>query len=154
MPEKTKTRSAFYLAAAARLQWLLPGMRAYKPLRPYRWHPGFIAWLLHRLTGLGLAAYILLHFYILQNLARGPEAFDGFMNAFSHPIYKLMEIGLLGVVAYHTLNGLRIVLMDYGPMAEKESYKKYLVATFVVIAAVFGVGGILMLIHIFSGHSV
>ncbi|MEW5725801.1 MAG: succinate dehydrogenase, cytochrome b556 subunit [Thermodesulfobacteriota bacterium] len=151
MPDKTNTTTPWPLAAAARLQGLLPSLRTYQALRPYRWHPGFVAWLLHRLTGLGLAAYILLHLYVLQNLARGPEQFNSLMAAFSHPIFKLMEIGLLGVVAYHTINGLRIVLMDYGPLAEKEHYKKYLAGTFAVIAVAVGLGGAIMFGHIISG---
>jgi succinate dehydrogenase / fumarate reductase cytochrome b subunit len=32
-------------------------MKAYKPKRHYRWHAGFVAWLLHRLSGLALAAF-------------------------------------------------------------------------------------------------
>lgn len=151
MKDQSKTRIAWHREAAAKLQYLLPVTKAYKPKVPYRWHPGFIAWLLHRLTGLGLAAYILLHLYVLQNLARGPAQFDSLMSAFSNPIFKLMEIALLGVVAYHTINGLRIVFLDYGPMAEREHFKKYIYGTFLVIAAAVGIGGLIMFIHIVSG---
>lgn len=133
---------------AAWLQHLVTHEKAYKPKTPYRWHFGFIAWLLHRLTGLALAAYIILHLYVLQNLARGPEHFNAMMAAFDSPLIRLMEIGLLGVVVYHSINGLRIVFMDYGPMAEKESYVKYLAATFIVIAAILGIGGLVMLGHV------
>ncbi|MBF0527959.1 MAG: succinate dehydrogenase, cytochrome b556 subunit [Deltaproteobacteria bacterium] len=130
------------------LQGLLPSMRFFKPKVPYRWHWGFVAWLLHRLTGIALAGYIVLHLYVLQNLARGPKAFDSLMAAFNNPFFKVLEIGLLGVVVYHSLNGLRVVLMDYGPMANKESYRKWLAATFIVIAAIIVLGGLIMLGHI------
>lgn len=130
------------------LQGLLPSMRAFKPKVPYRWHWGFVAWLLHRLTGIALAGYILLHLYVLQNLARGPKAFDSLMAAFGNPFFKLLEIGLLGIVVYHSVNGLRIVFMDYGPMANKESYVKWLKGTLIVIAAIIVVGGLIMLGHI------
>lgn len=122
-------------------------MKAYKPKVHYRWHPGFIAWLLHRLSGAALAGYLILHLWVLHNLAKGPSFFDALMSAFSSPIIKIMEIGLLGVVAYHTINGLRIVLMDYGPMAERQTYVKYLAGTFIVIALVVAVGGAFMLAH-------
>lgn len=126
-------------------------MKAYKPKRHYRWHPGFIAWALHRFTGLALAGYLILHLYVLHNLAKGPEAFDGIMALMTNTFTRLLEIGLLAVVTYHTINGLRIVLLDYGPMAEKETYKKWLAGTFVVIGAIIAVGGLIMLTHII-GH--
>jgi succinate dehydrogenase / fumarate reductase cytochrome b subunit len=146
-PSKNRTSSAS-VSLAGRLQYLVTREKAYKPKAPYRWHFGFIAWVLHRLTGLALAAYIILHLYVLQNLARGPEHFNSMMAAFDSPLIRLMEIGLLGVVVYHSINGLRIVFMDYGPMAEKESYVKYLAATFIIIAAILGVGGLIMLGHV------
>jgi len=122
-------------------------MKAYKPKSHYRWHPGFIAWLLHRLSGVALAGYLLLHLWVLQNLAKGPAEFDKIMALFDTVLIKVMEIGLLGVVAYHTINGLRIVFMDYGPMAEKEKYIKYLAGAFAVIAVIIVVGGATMLSH-------
>lgn len=123
-------------------------VRLIVPKRGYRWHAGFFAWLLHRLAGAALAGYLILHLYVLSRLAEGPEAFDGVMNMFDHPIIRLLEIGLLGVVAYHTINGLRIVLMDYGPLAGRETHVKYVAGTFIVIAAVIAIGGLSMLLHI------
>jgi len=122
-------------------------MKAYKPKKHYRWHPGFVAWLLHRLSGAALAGYLILHLYVLSSLSKGPAEFDRLMAAFSNPFTRILEIGLLGVVVYHTLNGLRIVFMDYGPMAEKETYVKYLAGTFAAIALVVIAGGAVMLKH-------
>lgn len=129
-----------------------PSVKTFKPRTGYRWHWGFIAWLFHRLTGVALAAYLVLHLWVLSNLARGPEAFDGIMATFSNPFTRILEIGLLGIVVIHTINGLRIVLMDYGPMAEKESYVKYLAITFLVIAVIVVAGGFRMLMHIIGLH--
>lgn len=126
-------------------------MRYYQPKKHYRWHLGFVAWLLHRLTGAGLAAYLFLHLWVLSSLASSPERFDRLMNAFSHPIIKLMEIGLLGMVLYHGVNGVRIVLMDYGPMAEKGKHLVYLWLTAGVIAVLFAAGGGLMAWHVLAG---
>ncbi|MBW2062996.1 MAG: succinate dehydrogenase, cytochrome b556 subunit [Deltaproteobacteria bacterium] len=120
-------------------------MKAYKPKKHYRWHPGFVFWLLHRLAGLGLAGYLILHVWVLSHLLKGEAEFKRIMDAFDHPVIRLMEIGLLGLVLFHGLNGLRILLMDYGPMANKESYIKYLAGTFIVIAVLFIIGGAAML---------
>ncbi|MFH1092514.1 MAG: succinate dehydrogenase, cytochrome b556 subunit [Pseudomonadota bacterium] len=142
--KKSSTRLSWYQAVAVGLQYLLPQMRAYKPKAAYRWHPGFVAWVLHRLGGLGLVAYIFLHLYVLSSLADGPAFFNRIMALFDHPLIKIMEIGLLGVVVYHSVNGLRIVFMDYGPMAEKETHLKYVAGTFIVIGAMIVAGGLWM----------
>jgi len=73
------------------------------------------AWALHRLSGLALIFYLTLHIWVTHHLAVGRgEGFDALMRLFSHPLFKLGEIGLLGVVLYHALNGLRITLIDLG----------------------------------------
>ena len=36
-------------------------MAYYRPPAKYRWHAGFVAWLLHRITGLLLILYLFLH---------------------------------------------------------------------------------------------
>ncbi len=120
-------------------------MKAYPPKKHYRWHPGFVFWLLHRLAGLGLAGYLILHIWVLSHLLQGEAEFKSIMNAFDSPLIRVMEIGLLGLVLFHGLNGIRILLMDYGPMANKESYIKYLSGTFIIIVICFLVGGAAML---------
>ncbi|MBW1709067.1 MAG: succinate dehydrogenase, cytochrome b556 subunit [Deltaproteobacteria bacterium] len=120
-------------------------MKAYQPKRHYRWHPGFVVWVLHRLSGLGLAGYLILHIWVLSHLMRGEAEFKRVMDTFESPLIRLMEIGLLGLVLFHGLNGIRIVLMDYGPMANKESYVKYLAVTFIAIVVLFLIGGAAML---------
>lgn len=120
-------------------------MKFYKPKKHYRWHPGFIIWLLHRISGVGLAAYLFLHIWILRNLVKGEAEFDQIMAAFDSPFIRLLEVGLLGLVIFHALNGIRVLLMDYGPMANRESYVKYLVGTFTIIVLIFLIGGAMMI---------
>jgi succinate dehydrogenase / fumarate reductase cytochrome b subunit len=59
--------------------------------------PGFVAWLLHRLTGLVLAFYILM-ISTSEPFVPGPAEFDSIMGLVQHRIAKILEIGLLGVV--------------------------------------------------------
>ena len=120
-------------------------MKSYRPKRHYRWHPGFVMWLLHRLSGLVLAAYLALHIWVLSHLTKGEAEFNRIMDAFSSPAVRFMEIGLLAIFVFHGLNGLRILLMDYGPMANKNTYMKYLAGTFALIVLVFLAGSITML---------
>jgi len=80
----------------------------------YRWHVGTWAWVLHRISGVVIALYLLLHIWVISFLQKGPESFNRVMHLLESPLVKLLEIGLLGVVIYHVLNGIRLVILDLG----------------------------------------
>jgi len=120
-------------------------MKAYPPKVHYRLHPGYIAWLLHRITGIGLALYIFTHILVIHNISRGKEAFNQVMAVVQTPIFHLLEIGLLACVVFHGLNGIRVVLIDYGSAAEKGPHRGWVWATLIVSAVLVIAGGIPML---------
>lgn len=80
----------------------------------YRGREGQWAFILHRLSGVALALYLLLHVVDISLVMYGPEGpFNAFL-AFYHQ--WPFRIGLLLVIAgvvYHAFNGLRIILMDF-----------------------------------------
>ena len=80
----------------------------------YRWHTGGIAWLLHRLSGIALTFYLVLHIWVIHSLGRGPERFDATMEFLGSPLFRVFEVGLLGTIVYHALNGIRVVIVDFG----------------------------------------
>jgi succinate dehydrogenase / fumarate reductase, cytochrome b subunit len=81
----------------------------------YRWQfSGMVAWTIQRVTGLLLLVYLFLHVHTISKLSQGPAAFDDAMATFHNPFFKVLEIGLLGVVILHALNGIRITLVDLG----------------------------------------
>ena len=45
----------------------------------------------------------------------GPEAYDRVDRAYDNPIVRLLELGLVAAVLYHSLNGLKITLIDFFP---------------------------------------
>ncbi|MBI3683919.1 MAG: succinate dehydrogenase, cytochrome b556 subunit [Acidobacteria bacterium] len=75
---------------------------------------GGLAQILQRVTGVLLLAYLLLHVHTIHKLSEGPQAFDMALDTFRHPLVKLLEIALLGTVILHSLNGVRITLLDLG----------------------------------------
>lgn len=103
----------------------------------YRWHTGGIAWLLHRLSGIALAFYLVLHIWVIHSLSLGSERFDQTMEFLGSPLFKVLEIGLLGTIVYHALNGIRVLIIDFGNGAH---YQKHLFWILVV-----GLGGLLTL---------
>ena len=120
-------------------------MKAYPPKMHYRLHPGYLAWLLHRITGLGLALYLFLHIWVIHNIARGREAFDQVMAVVQSPLFHLLEVALLGAVVFHGLNGIRVVLIDYGRAGVKGPHLAWVWGTIAVSAALTVLGGIPML---------
>lgn len=89
-------------------------------IKRYRIHLGTWAWILHRLSGLALILYLLLHVWVIHHLIRGERSFDSIMESFNTPLFKFLEIGLIGVILYHLFNGLRVTLIDMGVMIERQ----------------------------------
>ncbi|MFN8473453.1 MAG: succinate dehydrogenase, cytochrome b556 subunit [Anaerolineae bacterium] len=74
---------------------------------------GSWAFIFNRLTGLALAAYLPIHFFIISSLYRGADAWDGLMAFFRSPFALLFDVGLVLALLYHGLNGTRIVLLAF-----------------------------------------
>ena len=77
---------------------------------------GMWAFVLHRITGLGLVFYILLHTILMgSSLLSGKEDFDATLSVLmGNPVFEVLDIMLLGAVLYHGFNGIRIILFDMG----------------------------------------
>ncbi len=78
----------------------------------YRVRTGMFAWMMHRLTGIGLVVYLTIHIWGLRALTNR-EAYNALIAKYHAPIYKVGEFLLLVAVVYHAMNGLRIVLIDF-----------------------------------------
>ena len=89
-----------------------PAVPKVQPVQRYKLRTGMVAWILHRLTGVGLVLYLVLHIWGLKSITN-PEAYNALIASYHAPIFKVAEFGLLGACIYHALNGLRIVLIDF-----------------------------------------
>lgn len=83
-----------------------------RTLLPVR-NVGTLSWLAHRVTGIALALYLVPHFISIHSALGGPGAFDRSLAAFRGPLFKTAEFLLIGVVAFHLFNGLRIIAVDF-----------------------------------------
>lgn len=68
--------------------------------------------LVHRLSGLGLAAFLPMHFLALGLAIEGEAALDGFLHWTDSPLVKLGESGLVFLLIVHMLGGLRILVIE------------------------------------------
>ena len=104
----------------------------------YRIRTGMFAWMAHRLSGLALVGYLVVHIWGLKALT-DREAFNELIAGYHAPIFKVGEFLLLVAVAYHAMNGLRIVLIDF--LGWSPNQKKLFWTLGVVTAVIIAVGG-------------
>ena len=81
-------------------------------------HPGQQAFGIHRLTGIILALYLPIHI-ILHSIAliAGQEVYDRMARVIENPLGLLLEYLIVSAVIVHMLNGIRIMLIDFFPLA-------------------------------------
>jgi succinate dehydrogenase / fumarate reductase cytochrome b subunit len=104
-------------------------------------HYGTWGYILHRLAGLALTAYILIHIYLVSGL-HNRAAWQNEMEIFRHPFLMFLEWCLFSVVVFHSLNGVRIFIIDYFNGAYYQ--KQLLTAVFLVSILLFlGMGAIM-----------
>src|SRR5262245_7722113 len=81
----------------------------------HRRDPLWLAALLHRLSGLALAAFLPIHFLALALALKGEVALDGFLRWTANPLVKVAEMGLVFFLSLHVLGGIRILLVENLP---------------------------------------
>lgn len=95
----------------------------------YSLHAGMVAWLLHRITGILLVIYFVMH--MLSGY------FTGLADIKNNIIVESVVIVLF---SWHALNGLRIIFMEFLKAAERKCFKKGVVIFTVLAVIVAGVG--------------
>jgi succinate dehydrogenase / fumarate reductase cytochrome b subunit len=71
------------------------------------------SWVLHRITGATIFFFLFVHVLDTALVRVSPEAYNQVIETYKTPIVGLMEMGLVGAVLYHALNGVRIILIDF-----------------------------------------
>jgi succinate dehydrogenase cytochrome b subunit len=79
-----------------------------------RWGLERYIYTLHRVTGLGLLAYFLMHILVTSARALGEQAWERAMGAVSGGVFKFGEYLVFAAFAFHAVNGIRLVLVELG----------------------------------------
>jgi succinate dehydrogenase / fumarate reductase membrane anchor subunit len=101
----------------------------------YSGGPGQYAWALHRAAGIGVLFFLLVHIIDISLIGLGQELYDVSVAFYAQPALIPMEIILVGAVVYHTLNGLRVMMIDFtsgGYRREKISFAVVMILTVVL----------------------
>lgn len=81
----------------------------------YKGHEGQYSWLLHRVTGVAIILFLFAHVVDTAVVGWGPEAYNRVASVYHNPFIRLLELGLVAAVLYHSFNGIRIMLIDFFP---------------------------------------
>lgn len=101
---------------------------------------GTIAFIINRVSGIGLTFYLILHLIVLSKLASGSQAYDSFVALAKSPIIMAGELLVIAGGVIHGLNGIRITLNSFGVFTriQKELFAGLMVVSIVIIV-LFGI---------------
>lgn len=109
-------------------------------MKAHRRQSLYLAFLLHRLSGLGLALFLPLHFYVLGLALDDAAALDRALHWTAGPLFKAAEFGLVFLLAVHCFGGLRLLALENLPWRDRQ--KNY--AAMALAAALFVACGFLL----------
>jgi fumarate reductase subunit D len=101
---------------------------------------GFVAAMLHRVSGIALAIFLPLHFLALATALNGANALDSFLAVTRQPIVAFLEWGIVLALALHMTLGLRVLAVEFFDFREKT-----IAALSLCVAAVVAVGFLFVL---------
>ena len=122
---------------------LSPHLQVYKP------QITTVLSILHRITGVALAAGSLLMVAWLVSAASSPEAYDGMRGFIVSWLGRLLMFGWTVALVYHLCNGLRHLAWDAGFGFDSGVYK----TTGLAVLAVTAVGTVLIWLVVLVGGS-
>ena len=104
----------------------------------YRGKVGMWSWVMHRITGVAIFFFLLVHVLDTALVRVSPEAYNVVIATYQTPLIGVAELGLVAAILYHGFNGLRIALIDFWSKGAKYQNVMFWVvvgAAFVLFAA-------------------
>jgi succinate dehydrogenase / fumarate reductase cytochrome b subunit len=109
----------------------------------YRGKSGQWAFIGHRVSGFLVFFFLLLHI-IDVSLANNPKLYDEVHAVYGNVLLRAFEVGLLFALLFHSLNGLRVVIIDFFPGAVPR--ERALLAGVVTLTLAAGIPGAVVIL--------
>ena len=105
----------------------------------YRGNEGMWSWVLHRITGVAIYFFLLVHILDTALVRVSPEAYNAVIGAYKTPLMGVAELGLVAAVVFHAFNGVRIILVDFWGVGTRHQKAMFyiVIALIVVVMASF-----------------
>ena len=116
----------------------------------YRGREGMWSWVLHRITGVAIFFFLLVHVLDTALIRVSPEAYNAVLGTYQNEIMGMGEVVLVAGIVFHAMNGLRIILVDFWSKGARYYRQLFwvVIAVWVVLMAGFTPRH---LINVFSG---
>ncbi|MGN6199973.1 succinate dehydrogenase, cytochrome b556 subunit [Humibacter sp.] len=111
----------------------------------YRGREGMWSWVLHRITGVAIFFFLLVHILDSVVLNISPQAYNAVIGTYKNPIMGLGETALVAAIAFHALNGIRIILIDFWSKGAK--YQRFMFWTVIVVWVILMLGFVPVQLH-------
>ncbi|MEY4989565.1 MAG: hypothetical protein RI933_1198 [Actinomycetota bacterium] len=115
----------------------------------YRGKVGMWSWVLHRITGVAIFFFLLVHVLDTALVRVSPEAYNAVISTYKTPLIGIAELGLVAAILFHALNGLRVILIDFWRKGAKYQNKMFW-AVVIIAFAVFAAFAPRHLMHVFG----
>ncbi len=103
------------------------------------------AWILHRLTGLGVFTFLALHIIDIFLVGFDPQVFNALTVIYHLPVMRLGHIVLFYCVIYHAVNGARIITLDFFPKLWR--YQKESIQISMIVVMVLFIPSMLVILY-------
>lgn len=111
-------------------------------MRGTHFRPGFVAAMLHRLSGIALAIFLPLHFIALGTALSGADALQSFLVLTQSTLVRVAEWGLVMALAMHMALGLRVLAIEWLALRERgAALVSSCIAGSAVVGLLFLLGG-------------
>lgn len=105
----------------------------------YRGKSGQWAFVGHRISGVLVFLFLLLHIVDVSLINISADLYDEVHLLYGNVVLRIFEVGLLFALLFHSLNGLRIVALDFFPGAVRQ--ERRLLSAVVVLTLLIGIPG-------------
>jgi fumarate reductase subunit D len=100
---------------------------------PARRRPAYVAFIVHRLSGLALALFLPVHFWALGRALTAEAELEGFLRWTDSPAVKAAEWVLVLLLAAHAGGGLRLLALEFLPWRDWQRSLLAVAAAFSVV---------------------
>jgi succinate dehydrogenase cytochrome b556 subunit len=116
----------------------------------YRGREGSWAWLFHRISGVAIWLFVLLHVVDIYLVGGEPEAYDALLSLYASVPGRFLEALLGAALLYHALNGFRIIVIDLWP-AMTVHHRKLWWLSWIIFVVVGVPGALIILLPLWRG---
>jgi fumarate reductase subunit D len=109
-----------------------------------RSHPNYLAFVVHRVSGLLLAVFLPFHFWALGQAINGEAALGAFLRWTESPLLTFAETALVILLAAHLAGGIRLLLIEFA------GWRNWQRGAIAVTAGFALAVGLLFLLNVFS----